>query len=358
MNINDLFLAEEVLIIALSVFFILIIVGDILNYVFLKERKPTNRFQKIVALNLVYLLYGFSILNFILMICFVIVFYLKNKSDKLFLNNIEYDEKISNKKMVYLLFTLTSITLFIKFNIFNLVCFFVELIYFYIIIKNNTDLSDKIQFLLSKKMYSKILDEVNTEKLSDDKLQILFDTTYKYNFNRAINMLSEKISKKILEEFVIFYYDEKIKFLSENMILKPIILNMVKMKKMNEELFYSEPSVDKLIIDDYCFERNSEVDKEYRSKYLLFLIEKVGNKCPICGKSDNGIELDHFFIPKKDGGNFIIVTKSGVVINNAMPMCTSCNRSKSDKKAIDFLHKEKYDELVCLQKEIKKELFG
>ncbi len=53
--------------------------------------------------------------------------------------------------------------------------------------------------------------------------------------------------------------------------------------------------------------------------------------CATCGADDNGLDLDHFFIPKSKGGNFVLKRKDGVLINNAVPMCETCNRTKGNK---------------------------
>lgn len=357
MNIKDLFLAEDVLIIALSVFFILIILGDLLNYTFLNNKNIHKPFEKITLYNISYLLYGFGLINFFQMMAFLLVYFLKCYSNKIYFEKIESKELFSNRSVVFSLFLLIFISFFNNVNLFNVICCAVQIIYLIVVLRNNKELNEKIFFLLKDKAYNPILDKVNFYNLSERRKELFFESIYRYKFDNAL-ILSDQISKEeLIRDFVIFYYKEKMDILVSNTRMKIIILSILNNNKLKEELFYSNPNPNELLLDDFCFDRNSDIDKEYRNKYFLFLIEKVENKCPICGRTDNGIELDHFFIPKKEGGNFILKTKNGIIINNAIPLCISCNRSKSDKRAIDFLSSDKYQELVKLQKEIKRELF-
>jgi hypothetical protein len=94
-------------------------------------------------------------------------------------------------------------------------------------------------------------------------------------------------------------------------------------------------------IKDYAisiqdFKRNNEWEQNYRKEHLLTLLKLFDNKCAKCGNMNNGIDLDHFFISKHDGGNFAMKEKSGRLINNAIPLCRSCNREKSNKNYIHF----------------------
>jgi hypothetical protein len=54
-------------------------------------------------------------------------------------------------------------------------------------------------------------------------------------------------------------------------------------------------------------------------------------RCGLCGEDRDGIELDHFWIPKSHGGCFTMRLRStGRLVNNAVPLCTQCNRKKQD----------------------------
>ena len=54
-------------------------------------------------------------------------------------------------------------------------------------------------------------------------------------------------------------------------------------------------------------------------------------RCGLCGEDRDGIELDHFWIPKSHGGCFTMrLRATGKLVNNAVPLCTRCNRQKQD----------------------------
>ena len=52
-------------------------------------------------------------------------------------------------------------------------------------------------------------------------------------------------------------------------------------------------------------------------------------RCALCGEDRDGMELDHFWIPKSHGGNLVLRDRElGMLINNGVPLCTTCNRHK------------------------------
>ena len=101
------------------------------------------------------------------------------------------------------------------------------------------------------------------------------------------------------------------------------------------------------IISNRDYARGNEKESEYRKRFMLKLLTVFGNECAICGRSDNGFDLDHFIIPKNYGGNFVLIHKNGYLINNAVPLCQTCNRSKSDEsyKKIFASEEELYEVL-------------
>jgi hypothetical protein len=84
-------------------------------------------------------------------------------------------------------------------------------------------------------------------------------------------------------------------------------------------------------VEEEDYERNNEVDREFLKKYKLKLINHFGCKCAVCGADNNGIHIDHYFIPKARGGNFVLRLTDGRRIVNAVPMCESCNCSKGKR---------------------------
>lgn len=67
-----------------------------------------------------------------------------------------------------------------------------------------------------------------------------------------------------------------------------------------------------------------------KEREWLALCEHYGNKCLCCGTADMKLELDHI-VPVSKGGKH--------VINNAQPLCRTCNARKGDK-TIDYRRME------------------
>jgi 5-methylcytosine-specific restriction endonuclease McrA len=86
--------------------------------------------------------------------------------------------------------------------------------------------------------------------------------------------------------------------------------------------------------DDY--RRGNPKENAYRKQFFLPLLETFGNRCAKCLTNDNGMDIDHFFLSKNEGGCFIMRHVNGHLVNNAVPLCQSCNRGKSDESYRDF----------------------
>jgi len=96
------------------------------------------------------------------------------------------------------------------------------------------------------------------------------------------------------------------------------------------EYFQISYNKDSFIIEGQDFNRYSEKDRSYIKRFKGIILEIFENRCAICG-GNRGIESDHFFIPKVHGGSFGLKTHHGKIVNNAIPLCESCNRSKGSK---------------------------
>ncbi|MGZ3768553.1 MAG: hypothetical protein ACXVCP_02315 [Bdellovibrio sp.] len=86
---------------------------------------------------------------------------------------------------------------------------------------------------------------------------------------------------------------------------------------------------------DYLFEkddyrRGNPKENLYKKAFSLRLFETFHNKCAKCGTKDNGVDIDHFLFSKNEGGCFMMRHRDGYLVNNAIPLCHTCNRSKSD----------------------------
>lgn len=104
--------------------------------------------------------------------------------------------------------------------------------------------------------------------------------------------------------------------------------------------------------DDY--NRGNPIDNMYRKNYYLTLLKIYDNSCAKCGNKKNGFDLDHFVFPKNSGGNFMLRNKDGYWVNNAIPLCKTCNRSKGDRSYKSFFSDEELIEIFQKNAEMTK----
>jgi hypothetical protein len=110
------------------------------------------------------------------------------------------------------------------------------------------------------------------------------------------------------------------------------------------------------IIENADYRRGNAKENIYRKMFLLPLLSQFGNKCAKCGSSKNGLDLDHFFISKNEGGCFMMRHHDGYLINNAIPLCQTCNRSKSDKSFQSFFTRDEILRLLQLNADMTKQI--
>ena len=91
------------------------------------------------------------------------------------------------------------------------------------------------------------------------------------------------------------------------------------------------------IIKNTDYKRSSDIDYNFKNNYKKDIVKIFDASCCNCG-STKDLELDHFFIPKSMGGNFIMYHKKGFKVVNCILLCSTCNKSKSNKQ--DFFKKE------------------
>jgi 5-methylcytosine-specific restriction endonuclease McrA len=84
------------------------------------------------------------------------------------------------------------------------------------------------------------------------------------------------------------------------------------------------------------YKRGSDKERDYIRLHRNFLYRTYDNRCAKCGNDSNGLDIDHFFFSKNEGGCFEMLHREGFKVNNAIPLCESCNRSKSDRHFKSF----------------------
>lgn len=90
------------------------------------------------------------------------------------------------------------------------------------------------------------------------------------------------------------------------------------------------------IIEESDYERDTQKERNYRKYFFLPLLELFSNCCAKCKRQDNGVDLDHFMFSKSSGGSFAMRHEDGYFVNNGIPLCQTCNRSKSNRNYKNF----------------------
>lgn len=103
-------------------------------------------------------------------------------------------------------------------------------------------------------------------------------------------------------------------------------------------------NIDDYIIEESDRERDNDYDPKYKQKYRAVLFHLYDNLCPLCQKNQCE-HLDHFFIPKCKGGNFIMVTNEGNFVNNAVPLCSKCNLKKGSNSYKKYFSPEQLKDI-------------
>lgn len=113
------------------------------------------------------------------------------------------------------------------------------------------------------------------------------------------------------------------------------------------------------VLDQNSHKRYTAREQGSRRAYVLKLLKAFDCRCAVCQADDNGVELDHFFIPKCRGGDFVLTeaaTKRKRL--NAVPLCMTCNRDKSQRPASDWLSQEQIDSIWQKARHLDAEISG
>lgn len=108
------------------------------------------------------------------------------------------------------------------------------------------------------------------------------------------------------------------------------------------------------VVSNEDYRRGNSSENLYRKVFKLTLLEKYANRCAKCGDQNNGVDLDHFVFSKNEGGNFVLRHKLGHLVNNAIPLCATCNRKKSDDSFLEFFDVQERLRLFQINSEMSK----
>ena len=88
---------------------------------------------------------------------------------------------------------------------------------------------------------------------------------------------------------------------------------------------------DKFRIREKDYKRGNRLDNYFRNVISGKVIEAFEGKCVRCGNTHD-LTLDHFAIPKNEGGNFVLCEREGGAVKlNIIVLCRSCNSAKGEK---------------------------
>jgi 5-methylcytosine-specific restriction endonuclease McrA len=84
------------------------------------------------------------------------------------------------------------------------------------------------------------------------------------------------------------------------------------------------------------YKAGNRIENYVRKQISVRLFETFGNACAACGEVKE-LTLDHFAIPKNEGGNFLLFAKETKTLHlNIVPLCRPCNSRKGDRDYIKF----------------------
>jgi hypothetical protein len=128
--------------------------------------------------------------------------------------------------------------------------------------------------------------------------------------------------------------------------------NMLNLKKREnkENEFYKQTIIDSqsieydrslYIIRNKDYKRGNKIENYFYNILYSLICDTFENKCIHC-ESKTELTLDHFAIPKNEGGNFVLMNKNDSSIKiNVILLCKYCNSSKGEKNyLIYFTEKE------------------
>lgn len=105
------------------------------------------------------------------------------------------------------------------------------------------------------------------------------------------------------------------------------------------------------------YHRGNDIERFFRREWLPRVESTFGFMCPVC-QDTSKLTLDHFWLPKHHGGNFVMVsaTETNLLVSNAIVLCRSCNSSKADQAVQDFFTLRCFEVLCTATKRLSREM--
>lgn len=110
-------------------------------------------------------------------------------------------------------------------------------------------------------------------------------------------------------------------------------------------------SIHDYIVTKYDYARNNPKERKYVDLYKNYVLVLFENRCAACD-STRALDMDHFLLAKSVGGSFCLLHTRGYHINNMIPLCAKCNRSKGKKSYKTICDEERLAQILELNKTI------
>lgn len=100
------------------------------------------------------------------------------------------------------------------------------------------------------------------------------------------------------------------------------------------------------------YKRGNPLDNHFRNSFVGQTIDAFNRCCLFCGSSHD-LTLDHFGIPKNEGGNFVLAlhNNSGIRMN-VVVLCRSCNAAKGEIPFDQFFDASKLTTAIQCQERL------
>jgi 5-methylcytosine-specific restriction endonuclease McrA len=124
----------------------------------------------------------------------------------------------------------------------------------------------------------------------------------------------------------------------------------------NKVISSIEQNRDQYFIRNKDYKRGNPLENYIKNNWREKILKLHSNKCASC-KSMEDITLDHFWLPKNEGGNFAMFhVDSHALISNVIPLCRSCNSAKGDMPFQNFFTLEQLKLINRIQQDLSKQL--
>jgi len=106
------------------------------------------------------------------------------------------------------------------------------------------------------------------------------------------------------------------------------------------------------------YKRGNDLDNYVRRNCLGHILRSFGYECMACGcrfesATMPDLTLDHFWLPKNEGGNFLMYhSRTGRLEANVTVLCRSCNSKKGELEPQDFFSAEQLARIERVQRQL------